>query len=222
MQIYAAFIKPNEAVRVGELRLAVSQAVHPDGGVVFYIRVAQKLGGHYCYVPGGGKVSLGVEPGAVFKNGVHHPKLRRAAVHKLHEGLLRSRNRLRKGDAGVVGGAYGGGFQKLVDGKDFPGLQPNLAPAHGAGVLAGSDLGFKGELSALYRLENEKKGHYFRYGRRGHLGVRVVLKKHRSGGALHKDCRFRDYRKGGVHVRHLLHSGHIFFRGKALRESTGT
>ena len=139
-----ALIKSYKLIRVHKLAFAVTQAIHPNGGVVLYKRVLYKRRGHNRNIIGRGQMPLGIKPRAVLKMGVGHSKLRRPLVHKRHKALLTARNRLGKRGAGIIGGRYYRSLKQIVHGHGFPGLKPYLRPAHRGGVLACGNHRFKG------------------------------------------------------------------------------
>ncbi len=88
-QACCALVEAHQLICVHQLRLAVSQTVHPDGGVFLDLLVENQRPGHQGNVIGGGQVSVVVcKPRAVHKAGVYHPQLLGALVHPGHKALL--------------------------------------------------------------------------------------------------------------------------------------
>ena len=84
--------KEAAAAQVRQAEGAVSDGVHPDGGVLPDGGMVQnELPRHESDIMGGGLMSLGGQPGAVEEGSVRHPQLLGPLVHLGHEGGLAAR-----------------------------------------------------------------------------------------------------------------------------------
>ena len=202
-------VEPDQLVGVGQLELPVPEGVHPDGGVLPHLRVAEdELPGHQGDVIGRGDVTLGRQAGAVAKDRVLHAQLLGPLVHPLHEGGLGAAEMLREGHCAVVGRDHGHRLQKIVYGDLLTLRQVDMAAAHRGGVGADRHHIVVVEAALFDGLHGQKQRHHLGDAGRLQRLVLILGVQHLSRLFLHQQCRLRLYRqlyRSGLYRRQRQH-----------------
>ena len=182
-QSRCSIIKSNQPVCIDQFCFSVSQAVHPDSGILgnFLTMFCHQFPRHCCHILCAGIVSFFIKSGTVDKVGIYQSQLLCLLIHLLHKGFFGHCNRFGKYNCCIICAGYNQGFEQILHRHLFPFLEPDFRSPHCFGVgRTGKFLSWC-QHTFIKRFINQNQIHQLGQGSRSKFLCGVLLKQNRSG-----------------------------------------